>query len=288
MGPGAVHVERLGRGGPAVVLLHGFGTCAFLWRALAPRLAEAGYTVAALDLLGHGESDRPADVDYRLAAQADYLERTVTALRLGEASVIGQDMGALVALLFAARHPQLVSRLVLLEPLDPDDLPGPAIRSLQRTSAFSALSANSLFGTQPLLEPLLRRAVTSPARMPDRLVARYLAPFTGGNGAAELLQLASTVALRPDDRQRLTDVRGDVMLWCGAGSAHDEGAPVEARVARWQHLLPEARIRPIIAAHSARLLVPEEAPEALTPAILAWLAYGREGGANQTSGTARH
>ena len=41
VGSGALHVERVGRAGRAVVLLHGFGTCAFLWRAVAPQLAAA-------------------------------------------------------------------------------------------------------------------------------------------------------------------------------------------------------------------------------------------------------
>ena len=54
IGSGALHVERVGRGGPPVVLLHGFGTCAFLWRRLSPALAMAGYTAIAIDLLGHG------------------------------------------------------------------------------------------------------------------------------------------------------------------------------------------------------------------------------------------
>jgi pimeloyl-ACP methyl ester carboxylesterase len=52
VGAGSLHVERVGRAGPAVVLLHGFGSCSFLWRAVAPRLADAGYTALAIDLLG--------------------------------------------------------------------------------------------------------------------------------------------------------------------------------------------------------------------------------------------
>jgi len=53
-----------------VLLVHGFPTSSFLWRAIAPRLAEAGHTAFAIDLLGYGESDRPLDGDYSIAAQA--------------------------------------------------------------------------------------------------------------------------------------------------------------------------------------------------------------------------
>lgn len=289
VGSGALHVERLGRAGPAIALLHGFGTCAFLWRAVAPRLAEQGLTVVAIDLLGFGESDRPPDVDYGPAAQATYVERALTAMRLGEVHVVGQDLGAVVALLIAARYPRLVKRLALLEPLDPDDLPGPAIRSLQRNSALAALQANALFGARPLLEPLLRGAVEDPAHMPDRLIARYLAPFVGTNGAAELLQLASTLTLRGDDRQRLEEVRAEVLLWTGAGGelASTGNEPID-RVARWRELLPAAVLRPVPAAHQSGVLVAEEAPEALVSALGAWVAYHEQETVDSTVGPAGH
>ena len=268
VGAGSLHVERVGRAGPAVVLLHGFGSCSFLWRAIGPRLAEAGFTVLAIDLMGHGESDRPVDVSYGLGAQAEYVERALTALRLGQVTLVGQDMGALVALLLAAQRPERAVKLALLEPLDPDDLPGPAIRSLQRTSALSALTANTLFGARPLLEPLLRDAVADPAHMPDLLVARYLAPFVGSAGAAQLLQRASAVTLSNDERQRLGDVRGEILLWAGARAADDDLA---ARIAQWRRVLPLASVRPITVRPCGGL-VAEDAPTALVSALLAWIA----------------
>ena len=70
-GPGALHVERYGHGGEAVVLLHGFGTSSFLWRGVAPLLARAGHTAFAVDLMGYGEADRPLDGDFSIAAQVD-------------------------------------------------------------------------------------------------------------------------------------------------------------------------------------------------------------------------
>ncbi len=274
MGAGALHVERLGRAGPAVVLVHGFGQCAFSWRAVAPVLATAGYTVICVDLLGFGESDRPASAAYGLLAQAEYLERALTALRLGEVSVVGQDMGALVALGLAARHPRRVHRLALLEPLDADDLPGPAIRALQRTSALSALSANSLFGARPLLEPLLQDAVSDPDRMPERLVLRYLAPWIGRSGAAELLQMASAVTLTGDamDESPLAGIElfaGNVLLWYGGAGI---GAAASSRVALWRRRLPRAALAPLITARPPGMLISEDDPEGLTAALREWIA----------------
>ena len=270
VGAGALHVERLGRAGPGVVLLHGFGTCAFLWRAVAPVLADAGCTVVSVDLLGHGESDRPPEAAFGMWAQAEYLERALTALRLPAVTVVGQDFGALVALQLAAQYPRRVQRLGLLEPLDLDDLPGAAIRSLQRASALSALSANTLFGARPLLEPLLLAGVSDPLRMPERLVLRYLAPFVGQGGAADLLRLASSVTLTEESITTLDEWRGEALVWCGGATPRGSEAPAQ-RLAGWRAALPHATVRPIVTNHPPGLLVAEEVPAALASALRAWI-----------------
>ena len=88
-----------------MVLLHGFGTCAFLWRGVAPRLANAGFTALSFDLMGYGESDRPEDSGYGVVAQAEYLDLALTALRLPRAVIVAQDVAALVGVQLAARRP---------------------------------------------------------------------------------------------------------------------------------------------------------------------------------------
>lgn len=275
VGPGALHVERLGRAGPAVVLLHGFGTCAFLWRAVAPALASAGCTVVSIDLLGFGESDRPPDVSYTLAAQADALDLALTALRLGVVTVVGQDIGALVAMLLAAQSPRLVRRLALLEPPSPDDLPGPAIRSLQRASALSALSANTLFGARPLLEPLLAGGVANRDAMPERLVMRYVAPWVGNNGAAELLQLASAMAVLSEPGRPAPDwaaLTREVLLWCGGDTPPRSDDDAERRIREWRRRLPNAVIRPLVTTRPPGMLVAEDTPGPLAAALRAFCA----------------
>jgi hypothetical protein len=102
--------------------------------------------------------------------------------------------------------------------------------------------------------------------MPDLLVARYLAPFVGSGGAAQLLQLASAITLSDDERQRLADVRGDVLLWSGSREADDA---LDARTARWRAVLPLAAVQPI-ASRPGGTLVAEEAPDDLVSALLAW------------------
>ena len=112
-----MHVERYGHGGAPVLLVHGFGTCAFLWRNIGPEIVLANRTAFAVDLFGYGESDRPFDAPFGIAAQSEYLDRALTALRLPKATIVGVDLGAAVAMHLAANRPDPVERMVLANPI---------------------------------------------------------------------------------------------------------------------------------------------------------------------------
>ncbi|MFD5419595.1 alpha/beta fold hydrolase [Streptomyces sp. NPDC127069] len=109
---------------PARVYLHGLGATApayFAASAVHPRLA--GRRSLLLDFLGHGHSDRPEAFPYTLEAHADTVAQALTAAGVAAAEVIAHSMGGAVAIVLADRHPDLVSRLVLvdanLDPLPP-------------------------------------------------------------------------------------------------------------------------------------------------------------------------
>ncbi|MEW2614137.1 alpha/beta hydrolase [Streptomyces sp. NPDC047880] len=106
---------------PPRVYVHGLGATSpayFTEAAVDPRLA--GRRSLLVDLLGHGISDRPAHFDYTLESHADALAGALTAAGVSAAEVIAHSMGGSVAIVLAARHPHLVSRLVLVDAnLDP-------------------------------------------------------------------------------------------------------------------------------------------------------------------------
>lgn len=261
-GPGAMHVERYGHGGTPVVLLHGFGTCSFLWRWVAPILAEAGHTAYAIDLIGHGESDRPNDADFGISSQAEYLDAAMTALRLARAVIVGNDLGGDVALRLAATRPERVLKLVLVNTPAFDELPARDITSLQRSTArFAVRVTRGILGATPLLQPFLEESVALPEHMPTRLVARYLAPFAGQDGVNHLLTLGAAIRRGDIDDLALGDVRAPTLVVRGARDAW-LSAGISQRLASE---IPNARLAVV---PGAGRLVAEEEPERLAELIL--------------------
>jgi pimeloyl-ACP methyl ester carboxylesterase len=262
IGPGSVHVDRYGFGGRQVVLLHGFATSGFLWRHVAPALAVAGLRSFAIDLVGYGESDRPLDAAYGIAAQAEYLDRALTALRIGSALVVGVDFGAAVALRLAAVHPERVAGLVLVNPLTPDDCPGGDVDRLRwRTARFAFRLARGLLGAAPIMRELLEAMVADPARMPPKLVARYLAPYVGRDGVTHLLALARAIDARDLEELELQYLEAPTTVVRGEADGLVDGDSVQ----RLAEIIPGARYEQL---SGLGRLVPEEDPERLTTIIL--------------------
>lgn len=262
VGPGAVHVERYGHGGTPVILLHGFGTCTFLWRNVAPMLAEAGHTAYALDLFGHGESDRAPDADFGIAAQSEYLDAAMTALRVARATIVGVDLGGDVALRLAATRPDRVAHLVLINVPAFDELPGGDIGALQRSTArFAIKVTRGVLGAAPLLQTVLEDSVAKPEHMPTRLLARYLAPFAGRDGVNHLLTLGAAIRESDIEDIDLSEIKAPTLVIRG-----DHDGWVSRDIAsRLAAAIPKATLTRI---PGVARLVPEEAPDYLAKLML--------------------
>ncbi len=99
--------------GPNVVLIHGVGRFLKEWRPSFDALA-AHYRVYALDLPGHGHTDKPLSVSYRLVDLARFVNEFVGALDIDQAHVVGHSLGGGIALQLTLQFPDAVDRLVLV------------------------------------------------------------------------------------------------------------------------------------------------------------------------------
>lgn len=102
--------------GPVVVLVHGFQYYSMWWDPNVEALAAAGFRVLRYDLYGRGYSDRPA-LRYDVDLYDRQLVGLLDALGLVEAvDLVGASMGGAIVTVFAARHPERVGRVALLDP----------------------------------------------------------------------------------------------------------------------------------------------------------------------------
>jgi pimeloyl-ACP methyl ester carboxylesterase len=104
--------------GPSLVLLHGLFMDHTTWDPMSDELGKQ-YRVVAPDLPGFGQSEKPPEsrFPYGINAFADAVVDLYAGLELGRAIMVGHALGGAVAITLAARHPELISRLVLIDAL---------------------------------------------------------------------------------------------------------------------------------------------------------------------------
>ena len=104
---------RIGGTGPAVVLLHGYAETGHMWNPLMPLLAKT-HTVVVPDLRGAGNSSKP-ETGYGKKNMAVDIHELVRSLGIRSASIVGHDIGLMVAYAYAAQFPSETDRVVLMD-----------------------------------------------------------------------------------------------------------------------------------------------------------------------------
>jgi pimeloyl-ACP methyl ester carboxylesterase len=107
-----LHV-RTGGEGPVVVLIHGFGDTGDMWAPLAADLVR-DHRVIVPDLRGMGLSSHPQE-GYDKRTQAADIRTILTSLGIDQATIVGHDIGTMVAYAYAARYPDKTQKLVVMD-----------------------------------------------------------------------------------------------------------------------------------------------------------------------------
>jgi pimeloyl-ACP methyl ester carboxylesterase len=160
--------------GPPVILLHGFGGSMWQWEHQQTALS-AHFRVITPDLIGSGLSDKP-DIEYRPDQLLEFLIGFMDVLQIPQASIVGNSMGAGLAIGLALDHPTRVSKVILIDGLPAhvmEHLASPSLRRALTTSAPSWLVSfgNRLFGGL-LLESTLREFVYDPSLLTPAVLDR--------------------------------------------------------------------------------------------------------------------
>lgn len=256
-----LHIRDTGpRDGPAVLLIHGFGSSLHTWEAWAP-LLENRFRLVALDLPGFGLTGPDPTGDYSDERSVAVLVALLDRLGIGQAAVVGSSMGGRIAWRFAAAEPGRVSKLVLMAPdgfasfgreygRTPERLPW-----LMRLLPYTA--------PKPLLERTMRNAYAVPGILTDAVVERYHAMLLApGVRRAILDRVLQTRLLQPEPI--LATIRAPVLLLWG----ERDGAVPATHAVNYEQALPDARI--VILPGIGHVPM-EEAPEASARALRAFL-----------------
>jgi pimeloyl-ACP methyl ester carboxylesterase len=260
---------RSGGEGDALLLIHGFPTSSYDWTRLWPTLAGE-YELHAIDMLGFGLSDKPADYPYSIPASADQWQALALARGLTQVTVLAHDYGNTVAQELLARQregnlpfriratvflngglfpeatfPLLLQKL-LLSPL------GPLVARLSNFASFARS---------------LRRICAQPSDQSE--LREHWQLLVRANGRRVLPKLIRYIRERRQHRQRWVDALQHAGIpLCLIDGVEDpiSGASI---VQRWRELLPDS---PVVELAGVGHYPQLEAPERVLAALRKFMA----------------
>ena len=97
---------------PTILLMHGSGLTHIVWSFHEQFYSTQGFNVLSVDLPGHGNSEGPSLKS--IEEISDWIKSLMEKLKIEKITIIGHSQGSLVGIDFAARYPELISRLVLV------------------------------------------------------------------------------------------------------------------------------------------------------------------------------
>lgn len=254
----------------AVLMVHGNPTWSFYYRHLVGALAPTRRCVVP-DHIGMGCSEKPANYDYTLATRIADLEALVASLGLKRIDLVVHDWGGAIGFGFAARHPELINRIVVLN-----------------TAAFAAphLPARIAVCRWPIIGPFIVRGLNGfagPATwmaMHRRALSPvekrgYLQPYDSWGNRVAVDAFVRDIPMTPSHPTwaTLAEVerglaqfrdRPAKIIWGGRDFCFNDHF-----LSRWRELLPDAEVRRIA---DAGHYVLDDARDEIVPLIRDFLA----------------
>lgn len=256
-------VERGPADAPAVVFVHGWCCSAFTWRHVLASVAAEGRRAVAIDLRGHGRSDKPLDPAlYTLPALGRHLIDVLDALAVERAVLVGHSMGGAVAVRATLDAPSRVGGLVLVAPVAFGAVPlMRLVRWLTPRAVEPAMARLSRArGARLLVAAVLRLAHGGLRAADPRAVAEYWAPTREPEFARAMRLVAHAFDWSPGRPEELARVRVGTEVLFGTRDVLVHGRRAE----RYVRCIPDARLERV---RGGGHVLPEEAPGVVTAAV---------------------
>ena len=256
-------VERGDSCSPPVVLIPGWGCSVYTYNRNMPALAEAGFRAIAVDLKGHGLSDKPlASDEYTIESLVEHLRDILDVLELDRPALVGHSLGGSLIYHFASRYPE---RALCLGMLSPVGLKGVPLMGLYRFLTPAALTPIiRKIKPRVIVTLALMRVYGKRARFTQRDVEEYLAPSQFPNFALAMRELLHNYDWNAAEGRQLARV--DLPAACAWGSRDhlmpDDGMGV------YVSLVPQVVLRAI---SDAGHIITEETPDEVNELLIALL-----------------
>ncbi len=264
----------MGTGKP-LVLIHGFGASIGHWRKNIPVLAEAGYSVFAVDLLGFGGSDKPP-LQYNIELWVDLLKDFWAAHIQQPAVFIGNSIGALIGLTVLAEHSEIAAGGVLINSAGglshrPHEL-NPPLRVVMST--FNRLVNHPITGSfvfnRVRQKPQIRRTLYQVYRdrnaVTDELVDLLYEPSCDP-GAQKVFASIITAPPGASPNELLPKVNVPLLVLWGAD---DPWTPITGSKI-YEKARADGKQVKIVAIPGAGHCPHDEVPDKVNPEIINWL-----------------
>ena len=196
------YVDEGPRTARPVVMLHGNPTWGYLYRNFIPPLVGAGFRAIVPDHLGFGRSDKPDDPKlYRIHRHAARLAALLEALDLRQVTVVPQDWGGPIGLAWAARHPERIRSLAILNTVahrPPRNVPIPLPLQLFRAPGTGEVLVKGMHAFVRFF--LFQAGVVHRERITAQVRAAYLAPHPTWSSRTAVLVFPREIPSGPAGR----------------------------------------------------------------------------------------
>jgi len=264
---------------PAALFLHGNPTSSLIWRNILPLVAPVAHCVAP-DMIGFGGSGKP-DIAYRFFDHVRYLDALIDELGITSAYLVAQDWGSALALHLAARRPDFVRGLALMEfirPMpqwsdfhqnDPDDSARQTFRKFRTPGEGEAM----ILDANAFIERVLPGGILR--KLSDEEMAAYRAPFPTPESRRPILALPRELPIEgepADVYQTLESAHAALaasiypkLLFVGDPGTLVSPALAEKFAARLKQCA-------VIGLGAGRHYLQEDHPEAIGRSVAGWIA----------------
>jgi pimeloyl-ACP methyl ester carboxylesterase len=261
-----IKIRVVERGDPLarpVVLLHGWGCSAYVYRRNMPALGEAGFRAIAVDLKGHGLSDKPVAPDeYTIDSLVEHLRDILDALGLERPALAGHSLGGSLIYHFASRYPERAQCLGMLSPVGLKGVPLMWLYHLLTPAALTPILRQ--IKPRVIVKLALMRVYGRRGHFTERDVEEYLAPSQFPEYALAMRELLHNYDWNAADHRQLVPVS---MPAAGVWGSLDHLIPDDG-MRIYVSLVPQIVLRAI---SDAGHIITEETPQEVNEALIALL-----------------